>query len=365
MAKVILFSDLHAHAFKPYATLLPGGVNSRLRDAVSCIEQIHAYATQNQISAVLFGGDMFHVRKNIHVAAFNMVFEAMSRFAVSKIPVLMIPGNHDQADLVGDVYSVYSFSTFCDVVGKPDWHVVDAGAEALQVLAIPYIENAEHVRALTETTPPEPHLPKIQLSHLGVQGAVVGADFVYINKHDPTVEDLHPERFDAVYLGHYHLHQKLAPNAWYIGAPLEHNWGDRGGAEPRGFLVYDTETRTHTRVPLRAPRFVVTAVPSVDYEPLPELFDNYVRVVSDQKFSVDQLEEMRRHHGMRSLEVVPTTKGLIQCVHARRLEVDPRMSPEDLVRKYVESGLGDSDGLDESYLIQLGQEMLQEVEESK
>ena len=121
MAKILLWSDLHAHEFRPYSTILPNGMNSRLADAIECVNQIHGYSIKHDVDLVLFGGDMFHIRKNIAVQAFNEVFEAMSQFSLSKVPVLMLHGNHDQADKEGSVHSIHSFRTFLQIADKPGW----------------------------------------------------------------------------------------------------------------------------------------------------------------------------------------------------------------------------------------------------
>ena len=108
MSKIVIFSDCHVHTFSANSTVLPNGLNSRLADAVGCINQVHQHAVNIDADLVLFGGDMFHIRKQVPVQAFNSVFTAMSMFSVSKIPVFMIHGNHDQADRDGKFHSIYT-----------------------------------------------------------------------------------------------------------------------------------------------------------------------------------------------------------------------------------------------------------------
>jgi DNA repair exonuclease SbcCD nuclease subunit len=360
MAKIILFSDLHAHAFKPYATILPNGLNSRLADTVNCIAQIYDYAKSISADAVLFGGDLFHIRKTISVAAFNAVYEQMAKFSFSKIPVAMIHGNHDQADREGNTHSIHAFRTFLHVIDKPCWYpLVCRSGEIIYLLGVPYIENIPQLQELTHSSCPNPDASRLLLGHLGIQGARIGADFVYTNPHDATVEDLNATAFDAVFLGHYHSYQQLASNAWYIGAPLHHNWGDRN--DTRGFIVYDTDTKQHQHVPLKFPKFVELTEFDLSTT-CTDAVDGFVRLVSDAKWTEKDHDALRTKLGARSLEISTKKSSKVFENHAPRIAVNPADSSDDILEKYVLSGLGTMDGLDEGYLIQLGREILTEVE---
>jgi DNA repair exonuclease SbcCD nuclease subunit len=73
------------------------------------------------------------------------------------------------------------------------------------------------------------------IAHLGLDGCDLGADFVYKNEGDWNLEKLHADRFDMGFFGHFHKHQKIRDNFYYVGAPMHHNFGDSG--QPRGCLL--------------------------------------------------------------------------------------------------------------------------------
>lgn len=352
--KILLFSDLHAHLFKPYATILPDGMNSRLADAVSCVKQILTYIDNHpDIDLVLFGGDLFHTRGRIAVHAFNAMYEMLSKF---NVPVVLIHGNHDQADKEGSVYSVMSLETICTVVSQPGWCVVESQRkEPINLMAVPYTEDIAHLREVVKQPPPRSGF-KMFLGHLGLQGALVGADFVYANRNDAQVSDLNVTAFDAGYLGHFHKHQQVSDHFYYIGAPLQHTWGDAGDAE-RGFIVYDTNTRSHVRVLLKAPRFMRTR--ESDFYGLD---DDYVRMTATRTYSDDEIESLRTKHNLRSLEV--EFAEIAVPVQGPRIAIEHGMSYQDMVQRWVASGTQGTDGLDTDYLVQLGLEILQEVEDT-
>lgn len=236
MTKVLAFSDLHAHAFQPYSTILPNGRNSRLQDAVDCINQILQYSLQEDIDLVLFCGDLFHTRKHIVTQAFNAVYEALAKFQVFGIPLVMIHGNHDQADREGKHHAIFPFKTFATVVDEPGWYEVQGKEQLYSIFAVPYIEDAEHLRdVMGSTRASTVGCASIFMGHFGLQGAKAGADFVYRNPVEPKTGDLNPGQFDLGLLGHFHIHQKVADKFYYIGAPLQHNWGD--SRQIRGFVL--------------------------------------------------------------------------------------------------------------------------------
>ena len=355
MAKIVIFSDLHAHTFSPYSSTLEDGTNSRLQDALDVITDVREIAKEVDADAVLFAGDLFHERRHIVTQAFIKVYEALSMFVVDKIPLLMIHGNHDQSDRLGRFHALKSFGAFATVVDKAGW----VEFEGMNILAVPYIENANTLLDAVNEKAPDNSAPNIFLGHFGVSGAKLGADFVYSNGAEPTIGDLPVRQFDAGFLGHFHLHQELAPNFWYVGAPMHHNWGDVG--QERGVMVYDTETKEGIHVPLTGtPKFV-----EMDYRNLKLAREgseegNILRIVSEKPWREDKIEETRARLGAISLEVV-TTKVDVNEAFEVRLQIDPGASYEEMVAEYVASGLVDLEGLEEEWLVTVAHKILAEV----
>lgn len=349
MTKVAFFSDLHGHPFQPYATILSNGMNSRLYDAVFCLAQIRHYCIVNNIKTVLFGGDLFHVRRTINVSAFNAVYEELSEFRHYGINVFLIHGNHDQANKDGDVHSLKALKDISRVISDPGWVRV---AEGVNVLCVPYLEDVEALREIVKFPEMCKADHKLFLGHFGIQGAQVGADFVYAGPHDPKVEDLCCETFDRVYLGHYHIHQQVADNGYYIGATLAHNWGDKN--QTRGFLVYDTEARDHEFIELKSPKFVELDHSAEAYAG----GDDFVRIVDTyDKWDKQRVANAKAEWGCRSLETIKPKQLVIP---QQRIDVSSNSGFSEIVDKYVKSQTLDGD-LDDNYLKALGSEILDEV----
>lgn len=356
--EVVLFADLHCHPYKPYADIDDTGMNSRVKDAVACLEQITRYCEKNKPDLVLFAGDMFHTRGKLSVQAYNAVHNVLEELG-QHTKLVMIHGNHDQVDRGGADNSLEGLRHVCTVPLYTGWHRVGANNRIYDIFCIPYSVDDSAVRTLIRDRPVAHRKiadTALLLGHVGIQGAKLGADFVFPSPYDLTLDDLNLPEFDAAFLGHYHMHQQLAPNCWYIGAPMHHTWGDKG--QRRGFMTYDVNTKMASHIELEFPQFV--EIPTGQFN---APVGSYVKMQDTVSWAADVCEEVRTKHGWRSFEVVPVPSSAPKS-HGPRLPVSVGMSMSDVLVKYVRSGLVTDPNLDEDYLLQLGQELLQLVEEA-
>lgn len=246
MARFLVISDIHAHPFPYGAQYVPyhpfkGLHNSRLVSTMRALEGVADYAVANGVGTVLFVGDMFHTRQSVRTVARNMVTHVIKeKFVDQGIKMVLIPGNHDYADRVGNIHSLQSLSYL-----GPDIHVVDTVSAVelpdMRVICVPYTDSVKKARLDLQDAAglAKQDLSKLTvlLCHLGVQGATVGSDYVMVCPSDVGGEEIPFADFDLCFFGHYHQHQMLAKNAWFTGALTEQNWSDVNGT--RGFIHVD------------------------------------------------------------------------------------------------------------------------------
>lgn len=373
--RVLLFSDLHGHAFKSYATMTPEGRNSRLQHTINIVEEIRAVAVAQECSGVLFGGDLFHIRPGVgsmRIPTFNALFDAIARLKISLDFVGLLVGNHDQGDRAGNEHSIYAFRSIVTVMDTPGWYeFVDNEDEMLQVLALPahpdkgYLVNAVN-EGVEERPLGEDGIPRVLLGHLGIDGAVVGTNFVLRDEHNLSVKDLRPDQFDEVFLGDYHQPQKLAKNVRYIGATHHHNWGDANSE--RGCLVWDTKTTSVTKIDLHsAPKFVSIPLHILEENANPpDVQGNYVRITHEKPLTV---EKMERWKGLLKVSgclnepefwLDPKAKAQFGREDTAK-EFHPTMDYEEMISTYVNKEIPDS--LDEEYLHSVGIEIMSKAME--
>tara|TARA_R100001244_G_scaffold36778_2_gene33636 strand:- start:11478 stop:12566 length:1089 start_codon:yes stop_codon:yes gene_type:complete len=261
MTEFLLFSDFHAHNFRYGASRQQHGgayYNSRMLDAYAVLDEIASYATVNCVKAIVFGGDLFHQKQLQHTEVYNLVHDKLTQMVTAGATLYMLPGNHDYADRSGLVHSLSTFKALgIHVLDDFNGNPVALGDTPL--FYTPYSDDADVLRRAfdrIEISAAKEKSP-VLLSHLGIQGAKVGSDYVLISDRDVCVDDIPHEKFAGCFFGHFHEHQKVCKNGWYIGATHQHNWGDVGSK--RGFLHVTIKGNKCeiSRIETNAPKFLV------------------------------------------------------------------------------------------------------------
>lgn len=310
--ELLVFSDHHAHPF-PYGSkeVFHHGVltNSRLVESVGVIEQMHKYAEDKGIKTIVFGGDLFHTRESVSTDAYNAILEVMALFLKGRKSFLLT-GNHDYHDRAGLVHSLQGFKHWSEYdLAVADWRRklvhVNHGVrnDRYNLCFVPYTEHrAEAVQAIREHAELEVEGPKLLIAHLGMQGATVGSDYVLVNDGDISVDDIPHKDFAGCFFGHYHQHQKLFSNGWYIGATHHHTWGDVN--TKRGFLhvrLYSDHV-DFDFIESEAPRFL--ALHESDLETAVIREKDFVKVFTDKRLTPEAANKVRQRAKSENCEVV-------------------------------------------------------------
>lgn len=197
------------------------------------------YLKDNEIETIIELGDIFDRRKYVN-------FDSLSRskrywfdpIRENNIDLHCIIGNHD----------VYFKNT--NRVNSPSLllqeystlHVYDEPTEVefdgLKTVMLPWInsENYDDSISFIEKTDAD-----IIFGHLEFAGFEMYRGAVNDHGLDHRVFS----KFDKVMTGHFH-HKSTRDNIHYLGAPYEMTWSDYD--DPRGFHIFDTETKDLTYV---------------------------------------------------------------------------------------------------------------------
>jgi len=333
-------SDIHFWNGWPMSRKDPATqISDRLLDTVSMIQQIGDYAQAHKVEYIVLLGDIFHQRL-LDALTLKTGVSALRRLW-GKATTVIIPGDHDAYDAEARHYTI-------DVLE----HGVISGwwqplGSPRRFYAMPYMPEAS-ARQFLADVPAREKAESILLMHQTVLGAQAGAW--------TAEQGLRPEELAewwAVLSGHFHTSQDFLPTNryWYLGAPMQHNFGD--GGEVRGFwdVEIDAVGLRRTLVPVRAPQFHTleqragTANAAFDLSPagyagdylrlimsvsgglsseleskmdaqVQELCDGGVRGVK-VSWQVDQIEQKRRLQSVDSTAVLNLSEVLKDYVGVR------------------------------------------------
>lgn len=203
------------------------------------------YLEQNEIKTVIHLGDLVDRRKYVNFLTANRLKnDFFDELEARDIDCHIIAGNHDVyykntnrinalSELVSRRYKIirtYTYATTREFERTP-------------ILLLPWIceDNYEESMDAIKNT-----RAQIVMGHLELNGFEMFKGSIADHGMDHKLFD----RFDVVCSGHYH-HKSSTGNIHYLGAMAEYTWSDYD--DPRGFHVFDTETRelTFIRNPYR------------------------------------------------------------------------------------------------------------------
>ena len=192
------------------------------------------------ISTVVHCGDIVDRRKYINIqTAYRLRTDLIEPAINRNITWHQIIGNHDTYHK-----NTNEVSSFKELFGQyykfSKLNIYDKATEiqldGVKALLVPWIcdDNREHSLKLIKETD-----AKIAFGHLELQGFEMYKGSVMYHGDDPALFG----HFDIVCTGHYH-HRSNRGNIYYLGSPAEYTWSDYN--DPRGFHVFDTETKELT-----------------------------------------------------------------------------------------------------------------------
>lgn len=349
--KVVVVSDLHAHNFSQFSTTLPGGRNSRFQNILNVLRHVRDFCKENMIDVVFFCGDMFHSRTKVDVDVFSATWTAWREIAAVVREVVILVGNHDQYNKVGDIHSLEPFREFATVVDSPVISSVSTKRGVLRYAAHPFTTDIEAWKSFASMIPSG---LDYFFFHQGVTEALTGAFDITI-KAEVDIDDLPLEKARWCLGGHYHKHQIMERvdtdkkrYAIYVGSPLQHNQGER--TEKKGFLHFPDQEQFF-QVPTKAPEFRLFNSWD-EYQEAPADQDDFVKIrcaPADVALIKDQLPSAQ-------VEVLREEQE-----QTERVDQSVVSNDRSLLEAYVKQT--SRTDLNQSRLVSLGYELLKGIDE--
>jgi DNA repair exonuclease SbcCD nuclease subunit len=316
----ICSADFHCNAWLEGGESV-NGVNGRIRDFLVAIDFLFGYARAHYVERIFQLGDVYHLKKNIPLDAYNLLWDKVREHA-EDLTIDFVVGNHDREDDREEVVTILPYRAFAGVYTEP--HVDDQE----RIVYVPWLYDQSRVRAFLKDLPKKNYW--MLLFHGELDGAVVGPTD-YMLKSKMTEDVIQTKRFEQVFAGHLHKRQNIK-GVWYPGSLIPKDFGEL--ETDKGFLhVLPSGEVKVVQVP--SPSFLVYSLGRTPSERIiqklvKEIPGNLVRIVTNEPLDPGILKILEaagpRYLNLRLARV------------EREVPVAPQpqsKSFDDLVGKYV------------------------------
>lgn len=244
--KALLTADVHFHNFQQFATV-KDGVNSRLYYTREVMREFFFTARRLKADITIIAGDLFHAREKLDVDVVSEVYKLIHENEHATRSLYLLRGNHDtnsDSHSSLDIFKGLKHVNVVDNEESSEWFSNE------EIAYIPHFENRDDWFRIEDRL----HPAKALIMHQGITGAEVGAFNIEITG-EFGLSELPTTKYGAIFAGHYHKPQHVGGNVYYLGSPLQHNFGERG--ENKHFTLFDTETGEVTHIPTSTPKFYI------------------------------------------------------------------------------------------------------------
>jgi exonuclease SbcD len=236
--RIAHLADIHL-GYRAYNRITSQGINRREADVFNAFRQALAQIAEIQPDLIIIAGDLFHTVRPSNLVIQHTFGALLQLREKVSAPIVIIGGNHD---------SPKSVDTGCilDLLANiPDIHVAHGEYQGIRIPGIDTTVFCLCHRALEQLNELKLE-PDSESSNsiLALHGCVEGVARDFAELHSVRPSDILNDAWDYVACGHFHLHTKLADNAYYSGS-IEFTsfniWEECG--EPKGFIEFDTDNR--------------------------------------------------------------------------------------------------------------------------
>ena len=225
----VTFTDLHCSP-------------SSLESCLQVMTAVHDLAVSRN-AGVLFLGDFWHHRGTLRVDCLNAVLEHLRTWTV---PMVLIPGNHDQVTLGGHNHGLTPLENAYRVGSVPGPLVFSYPTKFRNALFVPHIRDIATMESILQSP-----VSQDEVSAIFVHADVTGA---YMNDLIISQGGIPPAAFPPrkrVYSGHFHKPHTVRSGGVtveYLGSPYETSLAE--AHQPKSLAILDLNWQCIEYVPM-------------------------------------------------------------------------------------------------------------------
>jgi len=277
---VVVFADVHAHKHSQFSTPDPEFGTNRMRHIILCLRQARDYAIDNSIKHVFIVGDLFHSRGILSVEVYDLILDEIKAMKDMDLNVIIVAGNHDQANKSGSITSIKGLQAYADVIER--FFIDD------DIAFIPFSESKEEI--IEQFAICRSKKVKRVFAHIPVAGGEMVDGYYSSSAYEVSLSDIQPKAFNFVAMGHYHIPQFISnSNVFYLGSLLHHSFADSGQAKGFWHMKLRSGEDQSVFCPTLYPKFIKADLP--DKKSLLKFLkeyngNNFYKVVMSSKLSL-------------------------------------------------------------------------------
>lgn len=367
--RALFTADIHIGNRMPWAVKNPETlVSDRALDIIAVLDQMMEYALDNDIVDIWILGDLIHNRL-VDAVTLKLVTAALIHLQQVGLTVRLIPGNHEAGDAAGLHFTLDQFAEMgfwvagISDAAKDQISFIEP-VDGFQVLAMPYLPLSRAVRLADG--------PRVQLAliHQAIKGGTAGGWVCPDGMEPMMLESIAAQTLS----GHFHTPQSIGDRVHYLGAPVQHTFGDAG--EERGFwdITWTGQDCNRQMVLIRDPvlfrelewQVKSESPPNISSEVITNSY-NTIKVVGPDAVikkrmpAVEQWCQELRVQGARLARAVPVPTSAAKRARIR-LDGDGEGAPTwpKLLSTYLDTA--DCTGLNRQRLEELGMELVADVD---
>ena len=224
----------------------------------TCLEVLHIVhetaMKQTEKCGILFLGDFWHHRGTLRVGCLNKI---LNEFRSWQVPMIMIPGNHDQVTLGGQNHGLTSLENSYRVVGPggddvPGPLILSHPAIFQNALFVPHVRDMDIMKSIVQSNKAKES--SALFVHTEVKGALMNDMIVSTNGISPSV--FPPQK--NIYSGHFHKPHFVETSSSssssstieYIGSPYQVSLSEAQQEKQLVVLDADLGWRCEQRIPI-------------------------------------------------------------------------------------------------------------------
>lgn len=194
------------------------------QEIIDSVQNLLSYANTHNITDLIFAGDLFDSRSHQRQSVLASFLKILDLIKNHECKLHIIPGNHDKTDYASKESFLDAFQHHpCIILYR---EMTDVLIEGNSFTFLPFFNDDLLIPMLTKNNGTD-----VLISHFEMAGST---NLGMVSKKTTINKEL-LEKWNKVYLGHYHNHHKISKDIVHLPSLMQASFGEDSN---KGFSVF-------------------------------------------------------------------------------------------------------------------------------